>query len=133
MFSFRDTVPHVSNAYLSLSKNKELVRNITHLMKDAFPHVPTYATFGNHDYYPSDQVQSHGNSIYNATYELWKIWINDTTQEKYFLKGIIIKFNMSILFRFATKHMFLFTFVYRRSLDIWPDHQSYSANLLKIK
>ena len=84
---FRDSIPHVTPDHLSTEKNKELVRNITNLMKHHFPTVPIYATFGNHDYYPRDQFPPHNNEIYNATYEIWKSWIGNLSQEQYFLKG----------------------------------------------
>ena len=83
-----DSVPHVADSHLSTDINKELVRNITTLMKDEFPNVPIYATFGNHDYYNSNLFPPHGNDIYNATYDLWKAWINDESQTTSFLKGI---------------------------------------------
>ncbi|XP_045191532.2 acid sphingomyelinase-like phosphodiesterase 3b [Mercenaria mercenaria] len=82
-----DTVPHVANPFLSTALNEELVRNVTELMQNEFPDIPIYATFGNHDYYPSNLYPPHGNEIYNETYELWKKWINDTSQDQYFLKG----------------------------------------------
>lgn len=82
-----DSVPHVTPDHLSTDKNKELVRNITKLMKDQFPSVPIYATFGNHDYYTRDQYPPHNNEIYNATYLLWSSWIGDVSQDQYFLKG----------------------------------------------
>ncbi|KAL4234305.1 Acid sphingomyelinase-like phosphodiesterase 3b [Mactra antiquata] len=89
-----DSVPHMSPASLSKDRNKELVRNITNLMKDNFTEqVPVYATFGNHDYYPRDQYPPHGDPLYNATYDIWKSWISNSAdnitdaQSKTFLKG----------------------------------------------
>ncbi|XP_060581958.1 acid sphingomyelinase-like phosphodiesterase 3b [Ruditapes philippinarum] len=82
-----DTVPHVDNTHLSIALNEELVRNVTELMKNEFPNTPIYATFGNHDYYPNNMYPPHGNEIYNDNYNLWKVWINDTSQDKNFLKG----------------------------------------------
>lgn len=82
-------MPHISDAHLSTSLNEELVRNVTTLMQNEFSDVPVYATFGNHDYFPSNQYPPHGNEIYNATYELWKSWIKDTTQDQFFLKGTL--------------------------------------------
>ena len=87
MLYHRDSLPHVNLSYLSTELNKEVVRNITHLMKQTFPGVKIYATFGNHDYYKKDQFPPHGNEIYNATYLIWKEWINDPTQESNFRKG----------------------------------------------
>ena len=84
----RDSVPHIQADHLSTEKNKELVRNITQLMKQQFPNVSVYATFGNHDYYPRDQYPPHNNEIYNATYDLWKSWIDEPSQDQNFLKGI---------------------------------------------
>ncbi|XP_053402457.1 acid sphingomyelinase-like phosphodiesterase 3b isoform X2 [Mercenaria mercenaria] len=82
-----DTVPHVDSGHLSTDLNKELVRNITELMKSTFPTMPIYATFGNHDYHPKHVFPPYNNEIYNATYLIWKSWINDTSQDANFLKG----------------------------------------------
>lgn len=82
-----DTVPHVASSNLSTDINTELVRNVTQLLKSEFPNKKIYATFGNHDYYPSGLFPPHGNEIYNASYLIWKEWINETTQEEAFLKG----------------------------------------------
>ena len=60
-------------------------------MKDNFPGIKVYATFGNHDYYPSNMFPPHGNGIYNDTYVIWEEWINETSQVDNFLKGIIWK------------------------------------------
>ena len=87
LYRFRDTVPHVPANQLNTDLNKKLVHNITKLMKEQFPSVPIYATFGNHDYYPRDQFPPHNNDIYNSTYLIWKSWIDDVLQEQYFLKG----------------------------------------------
>lgn len=86
-FSYSDTVPHVDNAHLSIALNEELVRNVTELMQNEFPNTSIYATFGNHDYYPNNMYPPHGNEIYNDTYKLWKMWINDSSQDSNFLKG----------------------------------------------
>ena len=77
-------------------------------MKEQFPNVTVYATFGNHDYYPRDQYPPHNNEIYNDTYTLWKSWINDLSQDQYFLKGngagqiVVINFQGCII-RFCSK------------------------------
>ena len=88
-FNNRDTVPHVKGNHLSPELNKELVRNVTGVMKDNFPGIKVYATFGNHDYYPSNMFPPHGNGIDNDTYVIWEEWINETSQVDNFLKGII--------------------------------------------
>ncbi|XP_060581957.1 acid sphingomyelinase-like phosphodiesterase 3b [Ruditapes philippinarum] len=82
-----DTVPHVDGSHLSTDLNKELVRNITNLMKSTFPNTLIYATFGNHDYHPKHKFPPHNNEIYNATYLIWKSWINDASQDSNFMKG----------------------------------------------
>jgi len=77
----------VSGDHLSVEINQELVRNVTSLMASAFPTKKVYATFGNHDYFPNGLFPPHNNEIYNATYELWRAWINDASQEANFHKG----------------------------------------------
>ncbi|KAK3094952.1 hypothetical protein FSP39_008293, partial [Pinctada imbricata] len=85
-----DNILHTRDENLSLDKNEELLKNLTDLLKGHFPNVPTYATFGNHDYYPNGQFPTHNNRLYNTTYVYWKDWINkagDAEQEENFKTG----------------------------------------------
>ncbi|WAQ98424.1 ASM3B-like protein [Mya arenaria] len=67
--------------------NYELVENITSLMQQEFPNTKVYATFGNHDHYPTNLFPPNNDDIYNATYLIWKAWINDDSQMDNFHKG----------------------------------------------
>ncbi|KAL5022238.1 hypothetical protein ScPMuIL_001393 [Solemya velum] len=82
-----DNVLHGKDEDLNLTRNNEILTRLTSLLSDAFPDIPIYPTFGNHDYWPTDQFPAHGNTLYNLTLENWKQWINDTVQENNFLKG----------------------------------------------
>ena len=64
-----------------------MIKTITELLQEYFPGVTVYPALGNHDYYTDYQYPPYNNELYNATYLLWKSWINDSTQEQAFFKG----------------------------------------------
>ena len=66
-----------------------MLGNITNLLKDVFPDVPVYATFGNHDYFPHNQFPATGNLLYNRTFDKWRSWIGDESSDT-FLKGFLV-------------------------------------------
>ncbi|KAJ8316809.1 hypothetical protein KUTeg_004713 [Tegillarca granosa] len=82
-----DNTLHTGDDNVDFEIHDAILGNITQLLKENFPEVPVYATFGNHDYYPHNQFPPHGNELYNRTYIKWKTWINDSSQMEYFLKG----------------------------------------------
>ena len=84
---YSDTVLHAPDEELSNDVNNEIIENVTNALKAAFPGIPIYATFGNHDYHPSDQFPVHNNQLYNATLMKWMSWISDSSQDEPFLKG----------------------------------------------
>ena len=83
----RDTVAHISDDDLNVTINMDILKNITTALKDAFPDKKVYASFGNHDYYPSDQFPDFNNIIYNRTAEMWESWIEEPEQMANFRKG----------------------------------------------
>lgn len=88
-FSFyRDSVLHTPDENLSINENIDILTNLTGQLQKTFPTMDVYATYGNHDYFPSNQYPPHNNEIYNRTLEHWRTWINDSTQETNFLKGV---------------------------------------------
>ena len=90
-----DTVLHAPDEELSNAVNNEIIENATNALKSAFPSTPIYATFGNHDYHPSDQYPAHNNQLYNVTLLKWMTWISDSTQDEPFLKGMVLAFDNS--------------------------------------
>ena len=87
LYVFRDTVLHGKDADLSYQTNSDILDNVTQAMSKAFPGKPVYATFGNHDYYPTDQFPPHNNELYNDTLFRWSNWIMEPTQNSNFRKG----------------------------------------------
>ncbi|KAK6185874.1 hypothetical protein SNE40_008015 [Patella caerulea] len=82
-----DNIGHIHDEHLSIDQNMDTFRNITNELKRQFPNIPTYATLGNHDYYPSDQFSPNTSEIYQRIGEMWKDWINDTEQVEQFKNG----------------------------------------------
>ena len=87
LYVFRDTVLHGKDADLSYQTNSDILDNVTQAMSKAFPGKPVYATFGNHDYYPTDQFPPHNNELYNDTLLRWSNWIMEPTEKSNFRKG----------------------------------------------
>ena len=65
----------------------EVIKNITQLILEKFPRVPVYATLGNHDYYPVDNLPGHPNALYDSVAELWSEWLDPQARET-FRQGI---------------------------------------------
>ena len=86
---YSDSVLHAEDEHLSLDITDTILGNLTDLITNAFPSVPTYASFGNHDYFPTNQFPSGGNELYNRTLDRWKHWINSSDQHDNFLKGVL--------------------------------------------
>jgi sphingomyelin phosphodiesterase acid-like 3 len=84
---YSDSMLHTGDENLSLDNNVQILQNLTTQLKQTFPTMDVYATYGNHDYYPNGQYPPHNNEIYNRTLDHWRAWINDSTQESTFLKG----------------------------------------------
>ena len=87
MLVHSDTVAHISDDNLTVDINMDVLQNITDALKNAFPTKKVYATFGNHDYYPSDQFPNFNNIIYNRTADMWRSWIEESQQMENFRKG----------------------------------------------
>ena len=84
-----DTVLHAPDEELSNEVNNGIIENVTNAPKAAFPGISINATFGNHDYLPSNQFPAHNNQLYNDTLLKWMSWISDSSQDEPFLKGNI--------------------------------------------
>ncbi|KAL4233328.1 Acid sphingomyelinase-like phosphodiesterase 3b [Mactra antiquata] len=82
-----DTILHSKDEDLSYEINAVILQNTTDVLRDKLPNVPVYATYGNHDYWPSNQFPPRNNLLYNETWIRWKDWINDPSQEDNFRKG----------------------------------------------
>lgn len=82
-----DTVFHGKDEDLSYMINANILENTTDILRDVLPHVPVYATFGNHDYFPNNQFPPNNNLLYNDTLKRWRQWINDPSQDENFRKG----------------------------------------------
>ena len=87
----RDTVLHGKDEDLSYQTNSDILDNVTEALADAFPGKHVYATFGNHDYYPSNQFPPHNNELYNDTLLRWNNWIMDPSQNSNFRKGMSLE------------------------------------------
>ncbi|XP_061668914.1 acid sphingomyelinase-like phosphodiesterase 3a [Syngnathoides biaculeatus] len=72
-----DSPPHVPPTELSTSKVIQVIRNMTHSIRQHFPNVTVFPAVGNHDYWPQDQMPSSTNDIYKAAAQLWKPWLQD--------------------------------------------------------
>lgn len=83
----RDTVAHIEDEHLNVSLNMEIMQNLTDALAGGFPNKTIYATFGNHDYHPTNQFPATGSEIYNRTAEMWKQWIQEEEQMNNFRKG----------------------------------------------
>ncbi|KAL3864256.1 hypothetical protein ACJMK2_005957 [Sinanodonta woodiana] len=82
-----DTVLHGKDEDLSITINSDILKNLTDLLKTAFPQKTVFSAYGNHDYWPTDQFPDGNNELYNRTLVEWGSWINNTNQEINFLKG----------------------------------------------
>lgn len=82
-----DSVLHGKDQDLNYTVNSDILDVTTNILKTTLPGVPVYASFGNHDYYPTDQFPPINNALYNDTLERWRSWINDSTQDANFRKG----------------------------------------------
>ncbi|XP_045200351.1 acid sphingomyelinase-like phosphodiesterase 3a [Mercenaria mercenaria] len=82
-----DTVLHASVKDLNHQFNSVILDNVTDLLKTTFPKKPVYASFGNHDSYPSDQFKPKNTVLYNESLARWRSWINDSSQDANFRKG----------------------------------------------
>ncbi|PVD29741.1 hypothetical protein C0Q70_08997 [Pomacea canaliculata] len=82
-----DTVAHIEDEHLNVSLNMEIMQNLTDALDSGFPNKTIYATFGNHDYHPTNQFPATGSEIYNRTAEMWKKWIQEEEQMNNFRKG----------------------------------------------
>ncbi|KAL8577172.1 hypothetical protein ACOMHN_063431 [Nucella lapillus] len=82
-----DTVAHIKDDDLSLDNNMDILKNLTTALRDAFPDKTVYASYGNHDYYPSNQFPHLNNLIYNLTALMWQLWIEEPAQMDNFRKG----------------------------------------------
>lgn len=76
---------HTSDENLSYDHNSVTLSNVTDVLKTLG--IPVYASFGNHEYYPTNQFPPENNQLYNDTWERWAMWVNDETQGDNFRKG----------------------------------------------
>ncbi|XP_064596451.1 acid sphingomyelinase-like phosphodiesterase 3b [Liolophura sinensis] len=79
--------PRAKTGVLSMDIVLNTLDNITRLLREVFPDVTTYPTFGNHDYFPYAQFPSHDNKIYRHMEITWGVWVNDSNFRKTFRKG----------------------------------------------
>ncbi|KAF6732215.1 Acid sphingomyelinase-like phosphodiesterase 3a [Oryzias melastigma] len=70
-----DSPPHVPPDELSTDMVIQVIRNMTHTIREHFPNLTVYPALGNHDYWPQDQMPASTNAIYKAAAELWKPWL----------------------------------------------------------
>lgn len=82
----RDSILHTTEDNLSFEYNDEVVVNITNLLNETFPDVPTFPSLGNYDNIPYSQYPPNGIRIYNSTYEQWSYWIGEEAKNQ-FLQG----------------------------------------------
>ncbi|XP_030626479.1 cyclic GMP-AMP phosphodiesterase SMPDL3A [Chanos chanos] len=71
-----DSPPHVPPDELSTDIVISVISNMTHTIRQFFPHLPVYPALGNHDYWPQDQLPTSTNAIYQAAAKLWEPWLN---------------------------------------------------------
>ena len=96
--SFRDTVLHGKDADLTYDINSSILDNVTAALETAFPGIPVHATFGNHDYYPTDQFPPHNNQLYNDSLVRWGNWSLQVSQRDSFRKGIMFCCTLQFLY-----------------------------------
>ncbi|XP_029966848.1 cyclic GMP-AMP phosphodiesterase SMPDL3A [Salarias fasciatus] len=72
-----DSPPHVPVDELSTDVVIQVIRNMTHTIRQHFPNLTVYPAVGNHDYWPQDQLPTSTNVIYRAAAELWKPWLQE--------------------------------------------------------
>ncbi|XP_007491519.2 acid sphingomyelinase-like phosphodiesterase 3b [Monodelphis domestica] len=53
-----------------------IVKRLTDLLLLVFPDTTVYATLGNHDFYPKDQLPAKSNVIYSYIADLWRPWLD---------------------------------------------------------
>ncbi|XP_053403145.1 uncharacterized protein LOC128558269 [Mercenaria mercenaria] len=82
-----DTILHADVEKLNHTFNAVILDNTTDVLKAAFPDIPVYATFGNHDAYPTGQFPPNNTLLYNESLARWRSWINDDTQDEDFRNG----------------------------------------------
>lgn len=70
-----DSPPHVPPEELSTEMVIQVIRNMTHTIRQQFPNLTVYPALGNHDYWPQDQMETSSNAIYKAAAELWADWL----------------------------------------------------------
>ena len=87
-YFFRDSPPH----FVDMSKMTEqlvldMITNITTLLEYTFPGVTVLPVFGNHDYYPKDQLPGGSSDFYDKIADLWDPFFNDDTIKEKFRNG----------------------------------------------
>lgn len=82
-----DTVLHAEVEKLNHTFNAAILDNTTDILETTFAGIPVYASFGNHDSYPTGQFPPNNTLLYNESLARWRSWINDETQENNFRKG----------------------------------------------
>ncbi|XP_053288213.1 acid sphingomyelinase-like phosphodiesterase 3b isoform X1 [Pleuronectes platessa] len=81
-----DNTPHVPDKDMGEERVLYIMNNLTHIIKQVFPHTKVYTALGNHDYHQKNQLPTFTNNIYNQTAEMWKDWLDPESQET-FRKG----------------------------------------------
>ncbi|NXT23684.1 ASM3B phosphodiesterase, partial [Syrrhaptes paradoxus] len=74
-----DDTPHIPNEKLGEEKVLQIIQNLTSLIRGAFPDTKVYAAMGNHDFHPKSQLPGRAHRMYNATAELWRPWLDDSS------------------------------------------------------
>ncbi|KAM9353648.1 acid sphingomyelinase-like phosphodiesterase 3b [Symphorus nematophorus] len=81
-----DDTPHVPNENLGEEAVLHIIRNLTHILNEAFPNTTVYSALGNHDYHPKSQLPAAPNYIYDKIAEMWQDWL-DPESKATFKKG----------------------------------------------
>uniref|UniRef100_A0AAY4CUQ5 Acid sphingomyelinase-like phosphodiesterase n=2 Tax=Denticeps clupeoides TaxID=299321 RepID=A0AAY4CUQ5_9TELE len=81
-----DDTPHVPNEDLGEEKVLFIIEGLTQIIKQLFPKTKVYSALGNHDYHPKSQLPAEQNNIYNKVGDLWKDWMEPSSQDN-FQKG----------------------------------------------
>lgn len=90
ILNFSDDTPH---NYKESALHQELVlsiiRNLTNMIQDTFPHIAVYPSLGNHDWSPRSQVFPRNHVMYDKVADIWSKWLT-TENIATFKTGICI-------------------------------------------
>ncbi|XP_045581283.2 acid sphingomyelinase-like phosphodiesterase 3b isoform X1 [Procambarus clarkii] len=76
-----DDTAHVSDQYFSTDKVVKIIKDLTAMLNQSFPHTPFYPVLGNHDYYPKNQFPVGTSELQTRVADMWRPWLkNDSYQ-----------------------------------------------------